>query len=284
MTPDLVSVLVRSLEFVALFQAAGAVMFLLIHREELDDSRSGISRLARLSALCGLILVAAHQVLEAARMADDFSGVLDIGMQRFAWSSSAGVMHVLQIIALGVVAVALPRAGRSVVVVASSAAVLAFLLTGHTSTHPLRWLLAPLLAMHLLVVAFWFGALVPLVFVSRTESPANAARIVERFSALAGWLVPLILIAGLGMTWVLANGNLTLVHRPYGQLLVAKLALFAALMLFAACNKWRLTPSLSAGEAHAGRSLRRSIVAEYVLISAVLAVTAVLTSLFSPEM
>jgi putative copper export protein len=142
--------------------------------------------------------------------------------------------------------------------------------------------LAPLLALHLLIVAFWFGALVPLAIVSRAETPPNAAQIVERFSVVAGMLVPLIALAGFIMSWILA-GTFSVLRKPYGELLTAKFAGFMLLMLLAAYNKWRLTPAMSAGAFGAVASLRRSIAVEYALIVAVLSVAAVLTAFFSPE-
>src|SRR5205823_4919182 len=69
---------------------------------------------------------------------------------------------------------------------------------------------------------------------------------------------------------------------PYGLLLGAKLMLFAALMGLAALNRLRLTPALARGEPGALPRLRGSLAAEYVLICAVLTVTAVLTGFFSP--
>jgi putative copper resistance protein D len=72
-------------------------------------------------------------------------------------------------------------------------------------------------------------------------------------------------------------------RRPYGLLLRAKLGLFALLMVLAAVNRWRLTPALAASVAPARSALRRSIVAEYLLITVVLAVTAMLTTLYSPD-
>jgi putative copper export protein len=140
--------------------------------------------------------------------------------------------------------------------------------------------LGPLLALHLLVVAFWFGALVPLAVVIRLEPRTTAAEVLKRFSVIAGWLVPLILVAGLTMAWLL-TGSLSVLAKPYGELLLAKLAGFGLLMVLAAYNKWRLTPAFE--QARSESSLRRSMAAEYVLIVAVLSVTAVLTAFYSPE-
>jgi copper resistance protein D len=70
--------------------------------------------------------------------------------------------------------------------------------------------------------------------------------------------------------------------RPYGRLLLAKVALFVLLMGLAALNRLRLAPALAAGARTAPASLRRSIALEYALICVVLAVTAVMSGSFSP--
>ena len=111
---------------------------------------------------------------------------------------------------------------------------------------------------------------------------ASATRIVARFSALAGWSVPLILVAGVGMALMLVP-DVEVLRQPYGLILLAKLCGFSLLMLLASFNKWRLTPALAAGEPQAGSRLRRVIALEYLLIVAVLALTANLTSFYSPE-
>jgi putative copper export protein len=90
-----------------------------------------------------------------------------------------------------------------------------------------------------------------------------------------------ILLAGIVMA-VLLLPNVSALSEPYGELLIAKVVGFAVLMGLAAANKWRLGPALAHGPV-SGLWFRRSVAAEYVLIAAVLAITAVMTSFFSPE-
>jgi copper resistance protein D len=283
MSPDLLAVIVRALVFVVLFQAVGASFFLALFARRLEHSAERIRRLARIAAAAGMVLIFAHLALEPARLAGEFDGLWDHELQQLAWHSGSGASQLLQAIGLFVILVASGRPTGAKPLWASGGglvAVGAFLLTGHTSAHALRGLATPLLALHLLVVAFWFGSLSSLVLVSRLESNARAAAILHRFSQLAGWLVPLILLAGLSLGWLLA-GSWSVLQRPYGQLLLAKLVGFALLLLLAAGNRWRFVPALAAGGS--GSSLRRAIAAEYGLMVAILTVTAVLTAYFSPR-
>lgn len=282
MTPDVLSVIVRALAFIALFQAVGAAFFLAGFARELTISRADIRRLALVAASCGVLLVFTHLALDAARMAGDYSGLWDRELQQLAWSSGSGWAQLTQAAGLLLVLAALGRPAHWYVSLGGAIALTGFLLTGHTSAHAARAALAPLLGVHLLIVAGWFGALVPLLIVLRQEATPMAARIVARYSAIAGFLVPLIALAGLSMAWLL-TGSLTVLHRPYGELLMMKLILFSLLMALAAWNKWRLTPALAAGEARAALALQRSISVEIILIGVVLSLTATLTTLYSPD-
>lgn len=287
MTPDGLSVALRALSLVALYQAAGAVFFLALMRGEVSRSAAGIRRLACASALLALPLVTVHETLEAARMADDFAGLIDRRMLWLAWFSGNGAAHVAQLAGLGVIAAALAGTATSggrlrLATVGAVLAALGLTLTGHSRTHPAHGLFALLLGVHLLVVAFWFGALWPLRQVLRAEPAAVAHRVLARFSLLAGRTVPLILLAGFGMAWLLVP-DWSVLRRPYGELLLMKLAGYVLLLALAAWNRWRLTPRLQMNPATAVPALRRIIGAEFVLLCAVLTLTANLTALYSPE-
>jgi copper transport protein len=295
-SPDTLSVTLRALAFITLFQAVGAASFLALFCPELAASHPAVRRLAMAAAASACLLGLAHQCLEAARMAGDYSGLWDSDLQRLAWYSGSGRAQITQLTGLLGVMVSLGRRSarapaRAPALRASAGGALAlagFLLTGHTHAHPLHGALAPLLGVHLLIVAFWFGALWPLLLAIRLEAAPVAARLVARYSTLATFLVPLIPAAGLTMALLLTGGAL-LQYRPYEQLLLLKLLLFGLLMVPAACNKWLLGPKFSA---HAARSnaasvgkaaLQRSIGIEFLLISVVLTVTAALTTLYSPH-
>jgi copper resistance protein D len=282
--PDVLSVIVRALSFVLLFQAAGVAVFAAIFDRRLANSRGTVHRLGRMAALAAMVSVAGHYALEAARMAGEMSGMWDPTLQGVAWNSPGRAALICRLLGLLLIALGLRGASVRWTIVAVGGVVLvtlAFTLTGHTSVNAHRWPLAALLMIHLLVVAFWFGALWPLYIVSSREIPTRASNIIERFSAVATWLVPMILLAGCAMA-ILLLPNLSALSEPYGELLIAKVVGFTLLMGLATANKWRLGPALIRGGLQDGRRFRRSVAAEYVLIAAVLAITAVMTSFFSP--
>lgn len=283
--PDILSAALRALSFVLLLQAAGVAFFLALFGRFLSSSSRLIRHLGQGSAALGLVAVAGHFALEAPRMGGEMSGLWRLPLQEVALHSSVGVASGLKVIGLAIMACGLGREGElanTASMAGAMIAVLAFLFTGHTSINPDRWMLAPLLGTHLLIVAFWFGALPPLYAASKRESPILAAKLLERFSTAAGALVPLIFLAGVAMAVILVPGMNTL-RQPYGELLLAKVAGFAVLMGLASLNKWRLAPAIASGGKPALVALRRSLAAEYVLITGVLTVTAIMTAFFSPQ-
>jgi putative copper export protein len=289
--------MVREGCFLSLFQACGASFFLAGWGARLAGSAVPIARLGRWAAAAGVLLVLAHQSLEAARMSGEYGGLLDGGLQWLALASTGGAAHGAQALGLLLIVAGLasppdappgaaPEGARTDLAIAGSTlAVLAFTITGHTSVAAHRAVLAPLLAVHLLIVAFWFGALAPLSLVLARESRQVAGWALRRFSAIAVFLVPVIPIAGLALAWGLVPG-LAVLHRPYGELLAVKLAGFALLMVFAALNHLRLVPAFvrdGHGGAAPGAVLRGTLAAEMALLAAVFAATAVLTGYYAPD-
>ena len=283
--PDVLSVILRAMSFILLFQAAGTAIFVAVFGGRLASSRGAVRRMGQAAALAASVSVAAHYALEAARMAGDLSGMWDPSLQGMVWHSSSRAALIFRLAGLLLIAIGLQGArGRwtIVAVIGSVLAILAFPLTGHTSVAAHRGALAALLMIHLLIVAFWFGALSPLYVASLRETPTRAFDIIERFTAVATWLVPVVLLAGVAIA-VLLLPSVSALREPYGEMLIAKVVGFALLMGLAAANKWRLGPALAHGAVQSGRRFRRSVAAEYVLIAAVLTITAVMTSFFSPE-
>ena len=285
MLPDAVSAALRGLGFLAVLQAAGATLFLTMLHTDAPAARPRILRLKRWAALTGTGLLLAQYLLEAARMAGSFAGTLDAGLQGLVLHSRVALTLALRLAGLLLLALTLRDDGTARRITGLAGALLiagSFAATGHTSESPLRWLLGPLLGVHVLIVAFWFGSLLPLLLVSGLEPAEAAAALIARFSRLATWTVPLILVAGIVIAARLLP-DMAALRRPYGIGLSLKVLVFAVLMAFAARNKWQLGPALAQGGGQAALRLRRSLRAELVLIAAVLLGTAALTMFWSPD-
>jgi putative copper resistance protein D len=149
---------------------------------------------------------------------------------------------------------------------------------------------------HLLASGAWLGAiasLLALVFVPvRLATHAHvllSSRALAAFSTVGTVLVGTILLTGAVNGWALV-GVESLVLLPtslYGQLLLAKLMLFAAMLILAAVNRFHLSPRLEraieAGKADEAQAhMRRSLLAELCLALIILALVAVIGTLAPP--
>src|SRR5690606_4038913 len=199
---DVVVLSLRALSFVALFQAAGAAMFLWLFERDLTVTEERVRALARRASYAAVTLTVLYHVLLPARMAGSFASTFDPALEALLLASDAGIANVVRVVALGLLAVAWdapPRVARPARAAGVVLAILSFAVMGHTAIHEQRWLVAPLLLVHVAIAAFWFGGLAPLRMAALRE-PANVgARVAARYSTLASYSVPLIFVAGAGM-------------------------------------------------------------------------------------
>jgi copper resistance protein D len=106
--------------------------------------------------------------------------------------------------------------------------------------------------LHLLAAAIWLGGLVSLVLLlsatrrDRTYAGVSFARdATKRFSTMGIAIVVVVLATGIVNAWILVGSLHALIATGYGRLLMLKLALFAVMLLFAAANRFWLTPRLA---------------------------------------
>ena len=282
--PDIVSIGFRAVSLVAVLQEAGVAMFLWLFGGTLERSAGTIRSLGICTAAAGAFFTLAHHLVQPARMTGSFSGLFDGSLHAMLLSSDAGATNAIRILGLVLLVLGLSklnRLGEAIGLIGATLVAVSFGLMGHTATHDQRWVLVALLVVHLLIIAFWFGALLPLYMAAARETVEDNALVIGNFSAIAAWLVPIIFVAGLGMSILLLE-EFNNLWTAYGVSLLAKVSGFAVLMGLATLNKWRFGPAIVAGHAPALRNFQRSVVAEWGLIVAVLVVTAVMTGLFSP--
>jgi putative copper resistance protein D len=275
----------RGLAFVALFQAAGAALFLRIFARELDASAALIRDVARTAALAAVVLTALHHVLIPARLAGTFAATFDASLGELVLESNIGPAHAVRLAGLALLAVSLDQDSRAHVIaslVGAGLALSSFALMGHTTIHDLRLVLAPLLLVHVASAAFWFGSLWPLYLVANRESPELAGRVATRFSTHAVRYVPLILFCGAAMTLIFVR-SIEALLTGYGAMIGLKTLAYAALLGLAALNRQRLVPEIAAASGAARRAFSATVRIEWAIIAAVLVGTAMITDLFSPE-
>src|SRR5262249_47174965 len=136
----------------------------------------------------------------------------------------------------------------------------------------------------------WLGTLIPLALLLSVAQRSRGAGLtavtrvaIRRFSAMAATSVTVLFAAGLVNTWFLAGSVAALLGTAYGRLLLAKIAIFAAMVLIAAINLLRLSPRLAAPSVTAITvalcQIRRNALIEAGLGLAVLGIVGVLGTL-----
>jgi putative copper resistance protein D len=305
-------VYVRAIHFAATLMAVGAVFFIVFVaapalRTAPDDARVRAALWPKLASIAWFSLVlalgsgAVWLVLTAASMsgeapADVFSGgvlwtVLSQTHFGLAWTARFIFACILAAIFVPLLSAKPSRYWvDTAAVIAASAFAGALAWAGHAVggqdveaiVHPAADIL------HLVAAAAWVGALVPLALLLTTvdkddASVAIARTAVLRFSMLGITAVGTLLLTGIVNTWYLAGSIEALTGTYYGQLLLAKIALFFAMVAIAAVNRQWFTPRLmqSAGETEratfaAISQLRRNAVIEALAGAAIICIVAVL--------
>jgi copper transport protein len=136
---------------------------------------------------------------------------------------------------------------------------------------------------HVGIVSWWVGSLWLLHRACSGTDTAATVTLVARFSRIAALMIGGLVIAGLILIGALVDFSALSEILPYVQILALKLLVVVVLLGAATYNRVRLTPGVLAGESAAVRALRHMIRAEFGLIGAILAVTAVLTTYTSPH-
>lgn len=217
-----------------------------------------------------------------------------IGM---AWK--VRVAALLFVLVLSLVVGRRPRTGLAMTAAGAMAALASLAWTGHgaASDGVRGWVHLAGDIVHLLAAGVWLGAIFAFALLlfrrsseMSTEHVQLSHRTLHGFSKAGSAVVGLIIISGITNSWILIGPENVggLFSSLYGQLLMIKLALFAAMIVLAWANRYRLTPAIAAavdsGAAlcPAVRALRRSLVLEAGAALVILALVAWLGLLAPP--
>ena len=245
-------------------------------------------------ALLGLILSGLGLlVLAAAMMGADLFPVDPTHVRMIVVETAIGTAWIVRMLALVIVlaaALALeryPTPMHMVVLLASSVAIVTLVWTGHAgATEGVAGTIHRLSdIVHMLAASIWVGGIASFAWLLFRPAGQTGAtelaithRALDQFSRVGALVVGLIVLTGLINSQILVGAaNIgTITTTSYGQLLLAKIALFGLMLALAAANRWRLTPALGAGvtsgdTAAAVTALRKSLIAEGAAVLLILA-------------
>jgi putative copper resistance protein D len=291
-------VLVRLAALTAGMLLFGAPLFVIYGLQRETIGPGAMRPVLIAAALATTLAAGLGLVLQTGQMAGDPGAGLDPATLREVLTSSSFGVSMAVRAAAGLLAFALLillRAGRvlwGLTAALGAAGLAALAWSGHGAADEGAAGAAHALAdvAHLLSAGVWLGALAALLLLlgRRTPDAAVLHGALKGFSGVGSAVVAAIVASGLVNSWFLVGpqhlGDFA--ASLWGRLLLVKLALFAAMLGFAALNRFRLTPRLGAALARdptaALSELRRSLVLETAAGLAVLALVAALGRLPPP--
>jgi copper transport protein len=150
-------------------------------------------------------------------------------------------------------------------------------LTGHPSASPVAGVSVVVDAVHLASMAVWLGGLIMLVaFLLPRANAQELGAILPIWSRWAALAVSALVLAGATQALIEVGSFSGLVDTSYGQLIMAKVGLFAIVLAVAAYSRRLVRQKTAEG---GPRTLRRAVFAELAVTAVVLGVTASLVQL-----
>jgi len=175
-------------------------------------------------------------------------------------------------IAWGVIALtvsaSVTRRWRISVIATSVVTIATYANSGHQSAGTLPGIFVPLDMIHLAAISTWVGALLVLVVVSRDSDVEIEA---TRFSRMATWSMPLVVLTGVVQGLHLLGGISTITETNFGKLLLVKTVLVGGVVVFGSKARGKL-------QLGGFSSIAKIIRWESTLVVLVLAVTSLMVA------
>ncbi len=146
----------------------------------------------------------------------------------------------------------------------------ALALSGHASNAAPQLLTRPSVLVHVVCVAFWVGALLPLIAAVKIGEGGPLAR----FSRVIPYPLAALVLSGVVLTVVQLDRVDALWTTSYGIVLSCKLAAVVALLALGAANRYVFVPRYVHGDAAASKPLTRTMAVELCIVAAILALVA----------
>jgi len=246
---DLLYGVLTAVGYLGLFCLVGLTVF------DLFVARA--TTVGRLPRVAGLTAVSAYVVLVPLTVARErgagLGELFDPAVATMGRSAGALLTLVLAVsgVSLMLFRARLPRRkGFWVGTVGAGSALLSVLPVGHTRVFGPLWLVMGADLIHAATAAVWLGGLVALILhIARARrikgDPAEAAKVLGRFSTLAGGVVVLLGVTGTILAVIIVGSFPELVGSGYGRLLLVKLVIVAAIGGLALWNRLALVPHLA---------------------------------------
>jgi putative copper resistance protein D len=305
---ELAGILSKAMVYLGMLAAMGGTLVLILCRRQPVMMLLITRRFLIPALLMGLVATCLHFLVQIgsvnqtgiAGMFDPLIGSIlvdtEIGLA-LRWRMAGFMLALVSLVPVNFPGIPLQQRGVQAFFMATALAAAACFMSsvsaqGHSSA--VSTLAQALVALHLLAVGCWVGALYPLYLaVARCDEQHDnrhqLAELLQQFGRCAWVMLAVMVFTGVTLFWMLTGGFSTLLSSLYGQLFCAKVLLVASMMALGANHKFRWVPRLRlAAEQTVNNTtlpvlLARSMRVEIALALVVLLITASMTSITGPQ-
>jgi putative copper resistance protein D len=247
-----------------------------------------------ISSVLGFAAVIINFFIQVGSFSDTgLSGVFDTGLISFLWQSTVGDSVLWRLLAFTVLGFALLLSDFNVkygtfsfrhatstflYMMAIFSFAYSFTFIGHSAVtgSAAKWFLA----VHIITVSWWIGALYPLWLSCNLLQPPALYKLMCLFGQIAVFMVGILIACGIGLLYLFLENPLALLTTTYGLAMLLKLIFIVSLLSIAAYHKFSLVQEIQ--QPTGIKKLQKSINNEMLIAAMILAVTAVLSSILGP--
>jgi copper transport protein len=235
-----------------------------------------VQRSARLSAVALIISSFGLLLLQGPYVSGrSWGAICDVSLASDVITTRLGMWLLTRILCGALWGVMLVLAGshhknwwRRSAVVLALVTLLTFSASGHPSAASLPGIFISVDVVHLIAISLWVGALVAITILSRS---IDTTEMVRSFSRSATWAMPLTVVTGVVQGLHLNGGISGIFDSDYGKLLAVKTIAVAAIILFGASARKKLSSLES-------KSISSLIRKESAVVILVVALTALMVA------
>jgi copper transport protein len=244
------------------------------------ETPGGILRLMLAGLAVGAVGLAGLAVAQQRAAGVGFGALLGTSVGRALLLRAAGLAASGAAAGVAILSPRWRRWALGAAAIAAATAMLAHSAAGHAASGSFLWAKVASQWAHFAAVGVWLGGLAALIVGVRGRPTEWKARAVRRFSFVAGIALGVVVVTGALRAFNEVGSWGALFSTSYGQVVLVKSGLLAALVGLGAINRYRNVPA-------AGRSLRglRALSgAELSIAGVVLVASAALASLVPPAL
>lgn len=265
---DGLAVVLRALYYVATIGATGLAFFMIGFGHRMRPDELARVRRSLLGAIAAGLIVSVAALALRVLVLTAGASVTDSAVWEAMMRSRIGDAFLMRSAGLILLAAALMpwRAGPAIAAVGGVLVLGSYAAMGHSMLFQPRQEIAALVVLHLGVVAFWVGSLLPLLWVAGRSDGAETVALLQDWSRAATVAVAAMLVSGVLLSWYLTVRLDLIFEAWHGWALVAKVTAVLSALALALVNRLRHTPALAQGLPGAGARLAASIRFEIVLV------------------